>query len=636
MADQEGSAEPMIDAQAPGDETVSSAALGVLDVAGSLLGDLDLERVLDRLVESAQELTDARYAALGVLDQSRMGLARFITSGIDESTRHRIGSLPTGRGVLGELIRHPVPLRIDDVGAHPRSYGFPAGHPPMGSFLGVPVMVGGEPFGNLYLTEKHGGGQFTSADEQAVVRLAQFAGVAIDHARRYGSLQSRRDELQRTVDALGAMVEISRAIGGETDLGRILELVAKRGRALVSARALIIELQDDGRLEVAAAAGRLPEGLVGRQIALDGSVADAALRTGRTQRLEDQLNRARFNERGLGRLGFEADGGLVVPMVFRGRSVGVLVALDRLQEGPHFSVQDERLLESFAISAATAVATAQSVAAERRGQRLAAAEQERGRWARELHDETLQGLAALRLGLAAAHRAGTRDALQEAVIAAIQRLEGDISGLRALISELRPPALDQLGVKAAIQALTERVAHNGLSVDVHIDLAHEEGRADTRHTPELEITMYRIVQESLTNAVKNGHATRSVVELVEASTVIELTIRDDGAGFDPTERTEGFGVLGMRERAELIGGTLGIESAPGQGTTVRATLPVRRRPLAEIPLELEAQARKRDAHRSPSIPQHSPLGARRPASPPGITVTIGNRGLIVSVPAGRS
>jgi signal transduction histidine kinase len=567
---------------------VSAAVLGVLDVAGSVLGDLDLERVLDRVVESARELTGARYAALGVLDQSRMALARFITSGIDESTRHRIGSLPRGRGVLGELIRDPVPLRLDDVGAHPRSYGFPAGHPPMSSFLGVPVMVAGEPFGNLYLAEKRGGGQFTSADEQAVVRLAHFAGVAIDHARRYGSVQARRDELQGTVDALGAMVEISRAIGGETDLARILELVAKRGRALVSARALIIELQDDGRLEVAAAAGQLPEGLVGRQIALEGSIADAALRTGRTQRLEDQLNRARFGERGLGRLGFSADGGLVVPLVFRGRSVGVLVALDRLHGGPHFSGHDERLLEAFAISAATAVATAQSVAAERWRQRLAAAEQERGRWARELHDETLQGLAALRLGLAAAHRAGTRDALQEAVIAAVQRLESDIAGLRALITELRPPALDALGVKAAIQALTERVTQNGLSVDVHIDLAHEEGRADARHTPELEITMYRIVQESLTNAVKHGHATRGIVEVVEGHTMIELSIRDDGAGFDSTSRTEGFGVLGMRERAELIGGTLNVESAPGRGTTVRATLPVQRRPLVETPLKLES------------------------------------------------
>jgi nitrate/nitrite-specific signal transduction histidine kinase len=308
----------------------------------------------------------------------------------------------------------------------------------------------------------------------------------------------------------------------------------------------------------------------------------------------------------------------------------VVVALDRLHDGPHFSGQDERLLEAFAISAATAVATAQSVAAERRRQRLAAAEREPGRWARELHDETLQGLAALRLGLAAAHRAGTPDALQQAVMGAIERLEGDISGLRALITELRPPALDGLGVTAAIQALTDRVTQNGLSVDVHIDLAYEEGREDTRPTPELEITIYRIVQESLTNAVKNGHATRGIVQLIEAHTMIELTIRDDGAGFDPTDRTEGFGVLGMRERAELIGGTLAIESAPGQGTTVRATLPIQRRPLVETPLQLESTGYKTRLRTDNPLRHAEPTFAPQPATishPPDITPTLGNPGL---------
>ncbi len=145
-------------------------------------------------------------------------MARFITTGVDESTHREIGSAPTGRGALGELIRDPTPLRVASVGDHPRSYGFPAGHPPMGSFLGVPVMVAGEPFGNLYLTEKYGGSEFTAGDERALVGLAEFAGIAVDDARRHSGLEARRDELEQTVDALGAMVEISRAIGGQTDL----------------------------------------------------------------------------------------------------------------------------------------------------------------------------------------------------------------------------------------------------------------------------------------------------------------------------------------------------------------------------------------------------------------------------------
>ena len=216
--------------------------------------------------------------------------------------------------------------------------------------LGVPVLIGGEPYGNLYLTEKQGGMEFTDLDQEALVLLAEFAGVAIDHARRYSGSEAARDELQRSVRALDVMVEISHAIGGQTDLDRILELVAKRGRALICARALVIELHDGAVLDVAAAAGELPDGLVGKRLAVQDSVAGAALRTGRAQRLEDQLNRARFEEHALGRLGSEADAGLVVPLIFRGQSFGALVALDRLLEGPQFTAEDQRMLEAFAVS----------------------------------------------------------------------------------------------------------------------------------------------------------------------------------------------------------------------------------------------------------------------------------------------
>ena len=167
--------------------------------------------------------------------------------------------------------------------------------------------------------------------------------------------------------------------------------------------------------------------------------------------------------------------------------------------------------------------------------------------------------------------------LAGAVRAAIGQLESDMSSLRALITDLRPPVLDELGTKAAIEALTERVGGSGLIVDATVELAYESGRAAQRHTPELEITIYRIVQEALTNAVKNGRARRGAVEVKEGATTIEVSIRDDGGGFDPTTRTEGFGVLGMRERAALMHGTLEIQSAPSQGTKVSCTLPVQRR-----------------------------------------------------------
>jgi len=550
---------------------------GILEIARSVLAELDLEEVLDRVLESARDLTEARYAALGVLNESRTELSRFLTRGIDETAHAAIGALPRGRGVLGALISDPAPLRLQDVGRHPRSYGFPAGHPPMHTFLGVPILVGGMPFGNLYLTEKAGGAQFSDVDEEAVAVLAEFAGVAIDHARRYTGASERRDELERTVAALEATTQIARAVGGETDLEVILELVAKRGRALVSARALLIELKQRSELVVAAGAGELPAGLVGQSVALADTVASHAMRTGRTQRLEDELNRARFDEHGLGRLGLQAAGGLAVPLVFRGSTYGVLLALDRLHDGPAFSSEDQRLLEAFAASAASAVATAQSIASEHSRQRLAAAESERKRWARELHDETLQSLSALRIGLSSAGRSERPDALPQAVVQAVGQLEEAIANLRALITDLRPAALDELGVQAALEGLAERSLRHGLDVDMSIELADERDIQASRHPPEVETAIYRIVQEALTNASKHGAAKRAVVEISEQDATVHLSVRDDGAGFDPDAETDGFGLLGMRERVELLGGRLLLDSTPGNGTTITASIPVQQR-----------------------------------------------------------
>jgi len=567
---------------------MDQATEGVLKVARSVLEQLDIELVLKRVLDAARDLTGARYAALGVLDETRDELSRFLTLGIDEHTRRLIGPLPTGRGVLGELIRTPTPLRIADVGSHPYSYGFPVGHPPMGSFLGVPIMVDGQPYGNLYLTEKEGAAEFSEEDEQAAVLLADFAGLAIDHARRFSGSEAKRVQLQQTVRALDATIQIARALGGETDLQAILELVAKRGRALVSARVVVIELLRDGDLELAAGAGELPDGLLGQHVELANTVASAALRAGQTQRLTDELNRARFQQHGIGHLGLSAENGLVVPLVFRERSYGVLVVLDHL-DGGDFSTDHQRLLESFAASAATAVATAQSAADERTQQRVAAAEAERGRWARELHDETLQALGNLRLMLAGGRRSGDPAALADAVDRAMGQLEGDIAALRGLITELRPAALDQLGLEPALLALIERVRGGGLDVDAHVELAYEHDQAAERLGAELETGVYRIVQESLTNAVKHGNAGRASVEVLEREQRVTVTVRDDGTGFDPAASTAGFGLTGMRERAKLLGGELSVRSAPNDGTMVSVSLPATRRQQPAIPVAPESR-----------------------------------------------
>jgi signal transduction histidine kinase len=547
----------------------------LIALGNSVLEESEMELVFERVIEAARELTGARYAALGVLDQRRERLERFLTVGIDDDTRKMIGPLPSGHGVLGELIRDPRPLRLPDVGRHPRSYGFPIGHPPMGTFLGVPILVGGQAWGNLYLTEK-AGGEFTDDDEQAVVMLARYAAIAIDNAHRLEQVSGRRDELERNLAAMRATTEISRALAGETDLGVVLELIAKRGRALVGAGILLIELVVGDQLRIAAVAGNVDRDIVGSEIPIASTVAGRVVDTRRPQRLSDDLNRARFQETGVGRLGLEAGAGLFVPLVFRTETPGVLAALHPPGEGD-FSDEDERLLTSFATSAASAVVTARSVGSDQLRAREAATEDERRRWARELHDETLQGLGALRLSLAAARRATDPEAWRGALADATAQLDTEISNLRGIISDVRPAALDELGTQAAVEALADRVRSRGMDVELTVDLDWESGRATMRHDDEVETALYRIAQEALTNAVKHSGAAGVALAVVETDGDVTVTVEDAGQGFDPAGRKDGYGLLGMRERVALLGGTLAVESAPGDGTRVMARVPARRR-----------------------------------------------------------
>ena len=527
---------------------------------------------MQQLLDVAREVTGARYAAVGVLDDDRDELERFVTAGIDEPGRRLIGDLPRGRGILGLLIEDPRPLRLDHLGEHPRSYGFPSGHPEMDTFLGVPVVIGEEVWGNLYLTEKADGGPFTEADEESIVILADWAAIAIDKARLYAAVESRRDHLERAVRGLDTTVAIAQALGGETDLGRILELIVKRARALVGARTLVIMLEDDDELVFAAGAGELPEGVRGQRMPVEGTVTGQVLRSQRSERLRDAGSVLHVS---MALLGLEADSALLVPLAFRGRSVGVLMALDRIGDEAAFDLEDERLLDAFAASAATAVATGKSVEAQQLRQSIEASEQERRRWARELHDETLQSLAGLRVGLSSALR-GDEQELRAAVASAVENVREEIANLRSLIVELRPAALDEYGAGAAIENLAERTAaRQGIAIEAHVDLAWERGEEPTRHTPELESTVYRLVQESVTNAVRHAGASRIEIQVRERDSCIDVAVSDDGHGFDLDAERRGFGLMGMRERVKLADGELDVETGPS-GTTVRARLPARR------------------------------------------------------------
>jgi signal transduction histidine kinase len=511
----------------------------LLDVNRSLMAELDADVLLRHLLEVAREHTGAAYAAIGVLGVDRERLERFVTAGIDAA------------------------------GRDPGSYGFPAGPPAVGSFLGVPITVRGEVWGNLYLTEKAGGGPFSADDEEVAFALATSAAVAIGNARLYHDERARRSELERANHVLETTTELSRALGGVTDVDRTLELISERLRTLLSARAVELAVLDGDAFIVRAAAGVRAGDIVGSRIPVEQSLARTAFRTGRTQRFEDVPAGSFAREH------LQARTAITTPLIFKGRPLGVLVVLDRVDSPAPFGADDIRVLEAFAASAATALATAQSATEEALRRSIDASEHERRRWARELHDETLQEFAGLRVLLAGARRAGDPGQLTAAVDEAMDMIAMGVANLRALITDLRPASLDDLGIHAALEALVGRVrVTSGLDIELAIDLAFERGEVPGRLDAEVETTIYRLVQEALTNIAKHAQADHVEVRVTEASGVVDVRVCDDGAGFDAQATASGFGLLGIRERLAVVRGSVRIDTSPQAGTTVHARIPV--------------------------------------------------------------
>ncbi len=524
----------------------------LLDVGRSIVAELDPEAVLQRVLDAARDLTGAKYVALGVLNEDKSGLERFLHAGIDEATRQQIGPLPRGRGVLGELIRQPRPLRLPDVGAHPRSYGFPQQHPEMRTFLGTPVLVRGEAWGNLYLTEKAGGAEFDEGDEEVAVVLAAWAGVAIENARLYEGLDRRRRELERALRGLEASSDVSRTVAGGIQLPELLELIAKRGRGVVSAAAAVLLLSDRTRLEIASVAGSLPDGLPGLVVPDD----EAWL-----SQLQSEVPDLRGRP------------ALVAPLELRGRPRGLLVVFGP-RGGDEFEADDERILGSFGANAATTIVTVQAVEAEKLQLSIQASERERRRWARELHDETLQELGALRVLLETSTTTG--ELATESRTIAIDHVDRAIRNLQGLITELRPSVLDELGVGPAIESLARRSSERfGIEIRVEVDLG-ADAEAPVRLDPDLEATIYRLVQEAANNAIKHADPTRIEVTVSRTEEALDVIVADDGSGFEEESIERSFGLVGMEERVALAGGRLEIGSEPGRGTEVHASLPVER------------------------------------------------------------
>jgi signal transduction histidine kinase len=352
----------------------------------------------------------------------------------------------------------------------------------------------------------------------------------------------------------------------------VLELIVKRARALVHARGLTIMLAEGDDLVVAATAGEVDESLRGMRVPAAGTVAAEVLRSGRPERVSREVERSNL---ATAMLGIEMDSALVVPLAFRSQTMGVLTAIDRLDAGPQFNREDEELMLSFAASAATAVHTARSVGEERLRLAIEGAELERQRWARELHDETLQGLGSLQLLLSSALRQPDTERREAAVRGTLEHIGREINNLRNLITELRPAELDELGLESALESLAHRRGEtSGMNVVVDIDLGSGYGGAPRRLDSSIENTIYRLVQEALSNSAKHAAARRVDVRLTALPGSVELVVRDDGRGFDPGQSTSGFGLVGMRERVALVRGSFELESEPEAGTTLHVVLPV--------------------------------------------------------------
>jgi signal transduction histidine kinase len=540
------------------DETGRLHALVGAGIA--LSSERSLDDLLRRLVETAAALTGARYAALGVIDAAGRELERFVTHGIDAETAAVIGHYPRGLGILGVLIRDAETLRLHDISEDPRSVGFPPNHPPMHSFLGVPVMLRGVAYGNLYLTEKADGADFDDEDEELVGLLAAQAAVAIENARLYEASRHWSTQLE-------ALDEVWSALAAEIELPRLLELITRRLRELIEARLVAIALpRPDGTLGVEAADGDGAAEIVGLQLERAGSKSGRVLERRRAERVDALLDDPEVDHAVARPLA--ARTGLYVPLLLRGQGIGVIVAHDKKGSDPRFANEDLRLAERFASRAAVAVDQSRRVASDALRRVVEAQELERRRLARELHDQTGQELTSVLLGLKAVEEAPGPGAQRDALAAVRQQVVDTLHDVRRLAVELRPKALDDFGLAPALERLTQTfVEQTGLKLDLEARLGEE------RLPPETETALYRMVQEGLTNVVKHAQAETVSVVVTNGRGAVTALIEDDGRGFDPEATHEGMGLDGMRERLALLGGRLQIESRPGAGTTLVAEIP---------------------------------------------------------------
>jgi len=513
----------------PGDAqpTLPGPAQALLDAVLAISSDLDLRSVLTRIVESATELTGAKYGALGVIGPGGKDLVEFVTTGIGEHRRRLIGDPPHGRGILGLLIEHPDPLRLDDLTAHPHSYGFPDNHPPMTTFLGVQIRIRGTVFGNLYLTEKAGGTSFTAQDEMLVGGLATAAGFVIENARAYGLSERRRQWLE-------ASAELADALQPPIEIERALRLVTRAARSVSGALATAVVGAADGGRRVTAAdpadAERVDRVLdrIARRLRLSGTQHQVELRSG-----------------GLCAVAFPLRAHLAEP--------GFLVALFERTLAPR-DPQENELLVSFADQAALALDRA---AAFGDREELAVIS-DRERIARELHDSVIQRLFATGLQLQATAMVATSPDVTGRLEQAVADLDLTIRDIRRTIFELqhRPNGSLRTEIHTVVR---EYVPALGFTPSVRLD-----GAVDSLVTPAVREHLLPVLREAVSNVARHAMAHSAHVEVRAGNHELRLLVSDDGAGVPETAVESG--IDNARQRAATLGGSLELGPHEPRGT----------------------------------------------------------------------
>lgn len=524
---------------------------GLLAAVVSLTEDLSLEAVLERVVQSACTLLHARYGALGVLGGDG-GLSHFVTVGMDENLIRRIGHPPRGHGVLGLLIKEPHPLRLSDLRQHPESYGFPANHPPMHSFLGVPIRVRDEVFGNLYLTEKTGDGDFTPEDEDLAVALAAAAGTAIENARLFDDARRRQQWLQACMDISGELIGSPDAAESEG-----LERIVARARWESGAALALIALPDDGGagLRCAAAAGETAQEHLGRTIPRSAELA-VVLETGE----------AAVGNDGGRTLGLKAAAALgpvlVAPLGQSAEERGVLI-LAKPRGSAAFSPTEAEMSAVYCSYAALALELART--GRLREQLVIFSDRER--IARDLHDIVIQRLFAAGLSMQSLRRF-TDDAVALHRISTVtEELDETIRELRDTIYSLRSVPQGKTKLSASMLRAVQDVSRPlGFAPRLQFD-----GQLD--EVPEtVGEHLLAVVSEGLSNAVRHSGAAEITIAVTVAEGRVEILIADDGVGFADPERRSGL--ANMERRAALAGGVFDVQSAPGAGARISWSAPI--------------------------------------------------------------